>query len=110
MKKLLIALFLFAIVPAAFAGCGSTNDESNIPAQTSETIAEQSADPSVGTNAEPTQNSELASANASDEQGMFDLEKGTVIPNNGIEIPIVGIGTFTLSSDQAAESVYNPFA
>jgi pimeloyl-ACP methyl ester carboxylesterase len=46
MKKLLIALLLFVVVAAAFAGCGSANDENNTPAQTSETIADRSADPS----------------------------------------------------------------
>ena len=36
----------------------------------------------------------------------FDLEKGTVMLNNGIEMPILGIGTYTLSSQQAENSVY----
>lgn len=36
----------------------------------------------------------------------FDLEKGTVTLNNGIEMPILGIGTYTLSSEQAENSVY----
>ena len=36
----------------------------------------------------------------------FDLEKGTVMLNNGIEMPILGIGTYTLSDSQAENSVY----
>lgn len=36
----------------------------------------------------------------------FDLEKGTVMLNNGIEMPILGIGTYRLSDTQAANSVY----
>ena len=36
----------------------------------------------------------------------FDLEKGTVLLNNGIEMPILGIGTYTLSNQQAENSVY----
>lgn len=36
----------------------------------------------------------------------FNLENGRVILNNGIEMPIVGIGTFTLRPEQAEESVY----
>ncbi len=36
----------------------------------------------------------------------FDLEKGTVMLNNGIEMPILGIGTFQLSNQQAENSVY----
>lgn len=36
----------------------------------------------------------------------FDLEKGTVKLNSGYDMPILGIGTFYLSSDQAENSVY----
>ena len=36
----------------------------------------------------------------------FDLEKATVLLNNGIEMPIFGIGTFALSTEQAENSVY----
>ncbi len=36
----------------------------------------------------------------------FDLEKGTVMLNNGIEMPILGIGTYRLSDSQAENSVY----
>ncbi|QQO07690.1 aldo/keto reductase [Breznakiella homolactica] len=37
----------------------------------------------------------------------FNLESGTVILNNGIEMPIIGLGTFALTSEQAEESVYH---
>ena len=36
----------------------------------------------------------------------FDLENGIVRLNNGIEMPILGIGTFSLSDSEAEESVY----
>lgn len=36
----------------------------------------------------------------------FDLEKGTVTLNNGMEMPVLGIGTYTLSNQQAENSVY----
>ena len=36
----------------------------------------------------------------------FDLERGTVTLNSGYEMPILGIGTYTLSSAQAENSVY----
>ena len=36
----------------------------------------------------------------------FDLENATVTLNNGVEMPIFGIGTFALSSEQAENSVY----
>ena len=37
----------------------------------------------------------------------FNLETGRVTLNNGIEMPILGIGTFSLSPEQAEESVYH---
>jgi diketogulonate reductase-like aldo/keto reductase len=36
----------------------------------------------------------------------FELEEGTVALNNGIEMPVLGIGTYMLSAAQAEESVY----
>lgn len=41
-----------------------------------------------------------------DSISQFDLESGTVLLNNGIEMPILGIGTFSLSDSEAEESVY----
>lgn len=38
--------------------------------------------------------------------GEFDLESGTVLLNNGIEMPILGIGCFRLSPEEAENSVY----
>ena len=37
----------------------------------------------------------------------FDLERGTVMLNNGVQMPILGIGTFNLTLEQAENSVYN---
>ncbi len=37
---------------------------------------------------------------------VFDMDKHTVILNSGYEMPIIGLGTWTLSNDQAEESVY----
>jgi len=36
----------------------------------------------------------------------FDLEKGTVMLNSGYEMPILGIGCYLLSQEQAENSVY----
>ncbi len=35
-----------------------------------------------------------------------NLEKGTVTLNNGVEMPLLGLGTFMQSNEQAAESAY----
>ena len=36
----------------------------------------------------------------------FDLDAGTVTLNNGVSMPILGIGTFALSDSETKESVY----
>lgn len=38
--------------------------------------------------------------------GKFDYESHTVLLNSGYRMPIIGLGTWTLSDDQAEESVY----
>lgn len=40
------------------------------------------------------------------ESSPFDFEKKTVMLNSGYEMPIVGLGTWTLSDEEAEESVY----
>ena len=39
--------------------------------------------------------------------GIFDFEKQTVLLNSGYEMPIIGLGTWTLSDDEAENSVYH---
>ncbi|MCM1166879.1 MAG: aldo/keto reductase [Lachnospiraceae bacterium] len=46
------------------------------------------------------------SAAVNENVGVFDFETRTVLLNDGNEMPILGIGTFTLSDDQASDSVY----
>ena len=40
------------------------------------------------------------------ETNAFDFETRTVLLNNGVEMPIYGIGTFNLTPEEAEESVY----
>ena len=39
--------------------------------------------------------------------GRFDFERHTVLLNSGYEMPIIGLGTWTLSDDEAENSVYH---
>ncbi len=48
-----------------------------------------------------------AEAFANTHTNPLDIEKRTVLLNNGIEMPIFGIGTYILSVDQAENSVYH---
>ncbi|MCL2410772.1 MAG: aldo/keto reductase [Treponema sp.] len=42
--------------------------------------------------------------------GVFDMERKVVLLNNGIEMPILGLGTWLLSPEQTENSVYHALA
>ncbi len=95
----------------AMTGCSSTSDSgtasntsetSSVSITAEETAAESTENSSETSEAENTE----AADNTEIHTNEFDLENGTVLLNNGIEMPIVGIGTFTLTNEQASDSVY----
>ena len=45
--------------------------------------------------------SDPQTSGAAGEAGVFDLEQGTVLLNSGYEMPILGIGCFRLSQEEA---------
>lgn len=80
----------------ASAACGGTQDteESEIPA------AEDMLPQATETVESPQESAGATHTNA------FDFERKSVLLNNGMEMPIIGISIFTLSNEQAKESVY----
>lgn len=96
MKKAL-SLLLALLLTGMLAACGNnaTNDsvlETAPPESQMEETTTSEAEP-------PT--AELIST-----EPEFDLDAGTVTLNNGVSMPILGIGTFALSDSEAEESVY----
>ena len=85
-----------AVVASGFAIAGATaqNDRAETKAAVEKWVAEDLKDilpnPSANT----------------DQTGVFNLKAGTVMLNNGITMPILGIGTYRLSDEQAENSVY----
>lgn len=77
-------------------GCGSQSTASSAPAGSSQDSASGAATASPNVTA-----TESAAYNP-----QFDLEARTVTLNNGVAMPVLGIGTYILSSAQAEESVY----
>ena len=104
MKRISIGLFLL-LLTLGLAGCtGTSNDSSSNPQgnsnkQTSGTASDTEAPPDA---------TDAPSDNSSDsaDVGVFDLENGTVLLNNGQTMPILGIGTYLLSQNEAENSVY----
>ena len=104
MKQICIGLFLFLLVfsLAEYVSANSnsySNSQENSNTQTSGIISDTEASPD--TTDTPSDN-----GSASADIGVFDLEKGTVLLNNGQTMPILGIGTYRLSQSEAEDSVY----
>lgn len=96
MKKtlsILLALLLTGILTAC--GNEATND-SALEAAPSESQIEETT----------TSETETPAAELVSIEPEFDLDAGTVTLNNGVFMPILGIGTFSLSDSEAEESVY----
>lgn len=91
-KRLLIALVAIAMLCCAGSCSGGGSDAHNADDKAG---GEQSAEAA-----------EQAAEEAGGEAGVFDLEKGTVMLNSGYTMPIIGLGTWTLSNEEAEESVY----
>lgn len=85
---LLIVLIQILAAVLVLSGCGS-----NTPEEDAVTMTEEAEDTAEDTS-------------VSTETGIFDLEKGTVMLNSGYMMPIIGLGTWTLSNEEAEESVY----
>ena len=94
MKKFLF-IFLSVCLALSLVACGTQTGE-----QTSTPDASPGTQP--GTNG----TGSTGNGNKNTDAPEFDLQKGTVTLNNGIEMPILGIGTFSLSDSDAEESVY----
>ena len=96
MKKALSILLALSLT-GMFAACGNeaTND-SALEAAPSESQIEETT----------TSETEPPAAELVPFEPEFDLDAGTVTLNNGVSMPILGIGTFALSDSEAEESVY----
>ena len=92
-----------AVLCLLLSGCGVGNTKDTpdeTPAAPVQTPASDETEVSDNTPAVPPAGSGETAASR------FDLERRTVLLNNGIEMPILGIGTFRLSNEQAENSVY----
>lgn len=111
MKKISI-FFLALILMFSMAGCGAESDpQTSGPADRVE--SETDTEPTDTTGADETELTYDADMKdvtndkePAGEVGVFDLEQGTVLLNSGYEMPILGIGCFRISQEEAENSVY----
>ena len=98
MKKFLL-LIQSVCLALSLAACGTQTGDNG----------EQTSPPNASSGTQPGTNGTESTGgdeNKNTDTPEFDLQKGTVTLNNGIEMPILGIGTFSLSDSDAEESVY----
>ena len=91
--KKAIALFLAVFVLSVMAACTQSDKEQQQNATEKENTT-------VGTTTQPAANSETSASE-------FDFDSKTVKLNSGYEMPILGLGTWTLSNEEAENSVYH---
>ena len=111
MKKtsLLLAALMLCLL---FSGCTGTNQPSTTPDSSPTAGQEQEPQESQKLQETVTPDSEAPNTTPTDsgetmpDVATFDLENGTVVLNNGEVMPILGIGTYRLSDEQAENSVY----
>ena len=112
MKKFLL-LILSVCLALSLAACGTqtgdNGEQTNTPDTSSSTQPGTDGTPDTSSSTQPGTNGTESTGgdeNKNTDTPEFDLQKGTVTLNNGIEMPILGIGTFALSDSDAEESVY----
>ncbi len=91
--KKAIALFLTVFVLSVMAACMQSDKEQ-------QQNATEKGNTTVETTSQPTANGEISAAE-------FDFHSKTVKLNSGYEMPILGLGTWTLSNEEAENSVYH---
>lgn len=74
------------------------------PSHSSTSQTDSNTRESIDSNTEETESSSDSEEESKNIE--FNFETKTVLLNNGIEMPILGIGTFSLSNTQASNSVY----
>lgn len=96
MKKV-FALVLSVIICLTFIGCSNNGN-------TSDSSSSKSVNSGAETNSQNSSDNQLSKPENGNSD--FDLVNGTVKLNSGYEMPILGIGMFRLSDNEAENSVY----
>lgn len=93
--------FALAAMMLLIAGCGAGGASESGAAEDTGIISSFEEEP------KETSGEGSTTAALSQSEGVFDLEKKTVLLNSGYEMPVIGLGTWTLSDDEAENSVYH---
>lgn len=108
--KRFFALLLTLTLLFALSACGQSAGNASTPSQTAESseqssLADTGSDGTEGTFSEPIDAGTSAANDTGDNLGNFNLETATVTLNSGYEMPIMGLGTYSLSDEECYNSV-----
>ena len=118
-----VSVLILSLILLLLTGCSSTRssqtgasedsgpfEENSLPG-TTEPVSEKETSGSHSTESALSEGTDgminAHETGQSAETGVFDFEKQTVLLNSGYEMPIIGLGTWTLSDDEAENSVYH---
>ena len=116
--RICLTALLLTLILLLFTGCSSTPSmETDAPGEpgsanetdhsvTTEPLSEDKAASSHNTESDaPERTDDMILTQASSQK--FDFEKQTVLLNSGYEMPVIGLGTWTLNDDEEENSVYH---
>ena len=107
LKKRIAALLCIASLLLGITACAGTGEEQNSVSQTNE--SNESMESAQTGSTEETENTEedagMENEISENEIGVFNFETKTVTLNSGYEMPIYGLGTYSLHDDECRDSV-----
>ena len=109
MKKRVIAVLAMTVC-LLFSGCAGSGESKNSTDSDSSTVVSQdvSTGESIAQSSQGNSKADTAKVTPTDisTYPQFDFEKKTVQLNSGYEMPILGLGMFSLSDSEAENSTY----
>lgn len=108
MRKL-FCMVLVCVLAIVMSGCGQTDEKKTIPEEgtsdDSASMSSQTEDVFSDTSSSGGPAESLASVSAEEYGNPFNFETKTVMLNSGYEMPIYGLGTYSLTDEVCVESV-----
>ena len=106
-KRTIITLILAMCMMLTACGQIEKTEKNDVTDTSSMKLQEQSSEPGESETAEmPVSSAETDIDADTEEYPVFDFEKRTVTLNSGYEMPILGLGMFSLSDSEAENSTY----
>lgn len=108
--KRILALSLMFMFLLGMTACGKTSQETPAASKSAESSASSESGASETLSNEPTAESTVPAPegekdSTAENPGHFNLETATVTLNSGYEMPIMGLGTYSLSDEECYNSV-----